>query len=56
MTKHYASYYAGNDRKAEGLKETLDNKVPKKKNEMLNYAALWIRAGALLHTLTHRTT
>ena len=39
-----------------GLKETLGNKVAKKKDEMLNYAALWIKAGALLDTLTHRRT
>ena len=39
-----------------GLKETLGNKVAKKKDEMLNYAALWIKAGALLYIPTHRRT
>ena len=39
-----------------GLNEKLGNKVANKKFEILNCAALWIKAAVLLHTLTQRGT
>ena len=43
-------YYAGTERKAEGLNGTLSNRLAKKKVEMLGYATSCIKPRALLNT------
>ena len=43
-------YYAGTERKAEGLNRTLSNRLAKKKVEMLGYATSWIKPRAPLDT------
>ena len=45
------SYYARAEEKAEGLNETLGNRLAKKNVEMPGYASSWIQAGVVLDTL-----